>query len=159
MQSSLDSHTDAGSSRRHAQPAQAGSSARPLLSLDNSSALTRSTLDPAHPRKRLKTAMAESHSAVGQFALAPATQQTTVVTTTTTTVNLAPFLLKPPQDLRDRDPKQYPLAFSPTPASMKRFGFNVGGAVAHYREADDPDAFIQQVGMIFIRRHILRLSL
>jgi len=89
--------------------------------------------------------MAEPNSTVGQFAFAPATQMTTVTTTTTTTVSLEPFILKPPVDLADRDPKQFPLAFTPTPASMRRIDLEVGGLRTSFREADDNAEFLQDV--------------
>lgn len=89
--------------------------------------------------------MTDSRSAVGQFAFAPATQQTTVTTTTTTTISLEPFVLRPPLNLEHRDPKQYPLAFSDTPTAIKRFGFDVGGMRASFKEVEDGDSFLQDV--------------
>ena len=84
------------------------------------------------------------HLTAGQFSFAPATQQTTITTTTTTTVSLAPLMIRPPQDLLQRDPKQYPLAFSPTPASMKRFGFELAGRSTLYQEAEEADEFVHR---------------
>ncbi|PNS16636.1 hypothetical protein CAC42_4600 [Sphaceloma murrayae] len=89
-------------------------------------------------------AVMKPYSTAGQFAFAPATQQTTVVTTTTTTVNLAPFVLQPPKNLHDRDPKQYPLAYSPTPDSLKSIHFKVGGRLTTFVEADDPSHFMEK---------------
>jgi len=89
--------------------------------------------------------MTDPNSAVGQFAFAPATQQTTVTTTTTTTISLEPFVLKPPVDLQNRDPKQYPLAFSATPMAIKRFGFDVSGMRASFEEVDDGNSFLHDV--------------
>ncbi|KAF2220863.1 WD40-repeat-containing domain protein [Elsinoe ampelina] len=82
------------------------------------------------------------YSTAGQFAYAPATQQTTVVTTTTTTVNLAPFVLQPPKHLNERDPKQYPLAYSPTPEYMKNIRFQLGGRLTTFTEAEEPGSFL-----------------
>ena len=92
--------------------------------------------------------MADAHTTAGEFAFTPATQQTTVVTTTTTTVSLPPFVLRPPQDLQQRDPKQYPLAFTATPASMRRFAFEMGNRVATYNEVDSAEQYLQKVCFI-----------
>jgi len=145
MQAPGDTHVP-GSFRRPTQPARAdnNTSFEPLDQLPDTSEISR-----IPPRKKQRT-MAQPHSAVGQFAFAPATQQTTVTTTTTTTVSLEPFILRPPVDLADRDPKQYPLAFSPTPVSMRSIGLEVGGMRASFKEADDTDGFLQKVGAYYV---------
>lgn len=74
-----------------------------------------------------------------------ATQTKVVTTTTTTTTSFPPLLLNPPLHLHDMDPKQYPLAAAPTPASMKKFSFNVGGSRTTFEEADDSLMNIAQV--------------
>jgi F-box and WD-40 domain protein CDC4 len=79
------------------------------------------------------------HSTMGQLSFGPATQQTVTTVTTTTTVSLPPLVMKPPKDLQDRDPKQYPLAFSPTPPSIKRFCLDVNGRPAVFKESENPD--------------------
>ncbi|GAM87885.1 hypothetical protein ANO11243_059130 [Dothideomycetidae sp. 11243] len=84
------------------------------------------------------------HSTVGHFAFAPATQQTTVVTTTTTTVNLAPFILQPPPSLHNRDPKQFPLVTSRTPAHLRSFNFKLGGQITSYEEPNDAEEFYER---------------
>ncbi|GAB7350376.1 hypothetical protein MBLNU459_g1002t2 [Dothideomycetes sp. NU459] len=98
-------------------------------------------LASASPRKgttqKTTTSTIPPYSTLGHLSFTPATQQTVVTTTTTTTVSLPPLLIRPPRDITVRDPKQYPLAFSPTPHSIKRFCFDVGGRPAVYREADD----------------------
>ncbi|EGP89455.1 uncharacterized protein MYCGRDRAFT_85141 [Zymoseptoria tritici IPO323] len=76
---------------------------------------------------------------MAQLSFGPATQQTVTTVTTTTTVSLPPLVMKPPKDLYDRDPKQYPLAFSPTPHSIKRFCFDVNGRPTMFHESEDPD--------------------
>lgn len=91
------------------------------------------------------SSMAPRYSTLGHVSFAPATQQTIVTTTTTTTVSLPPLLFKPPQDLSTRDPKQYPLAFSPTPRALKKFCVDVGGKPVVYREADDAQASLTKV--------------
>lgn len=89
--------------------------------------------------------MAPPYSTLGHLSFAPATQQTVVTTTTTTTVSLPPLLFRPPQDLSARDPKQYPLAFSPTPDSLRRFTVEVGGKPVVYREAEDAQTSLTKV--------------
>jgi F-box and WD-40 domain protein CDC4 len=74
----------------------------------------------------------------------PATQQTVVTTTTTTTVSLPPLIMNPPKDLMERDPKQYPLVFTPTPRSIKRFAFDVHGRPTTFHEAEDAEETMRQ---------------
>jgi len=74
---------------------------------------------------------------LGQFSFAPTTQTTVVTTTTTTTTNFPPLKIKAPSNLHELDPKLYPLASAPTPQSMKRFCFDVGGKPTVFREADN----------------------
>ncbi|KAI9688400.1 MAG: SCF ubiquitin ligase complex subunit cdc4 [Bathelium mastoideum] len=80
-----------------------------------------------------------SHGTLGQLSYGPATQTTVVTTTTTTTTSLAPIVLKPSRHLNERDPKMYPLASTPTPQSLRRISFNIGGHHACFREADSPE--------------------
>lgn len=98
-----------------------------------------------HNTQTVSTNMAPPHSTVGHFSFGPATQQTVVTTTTTTTISFPPLQIKPPQDLYERDPKQYPLAFTPTPHAIKKFGFDIGETRTTYREADDADASLRNV--------------
>ncbi|CAK1364437.1 unnamed protein product [Cercospora beticola] len=84
------------------------------------------------------TMMPPEHSTMAQMSFGPATQQTVTTVTTTTTVSLPPLVMKPPKDLYDRDPKQYPLAFTPTPSSIKRFCFDVNGRPTVFHESEDP---------------------
>ncbi len=85
---------------------------------------------------------------LGQISYGPATQTTVVTTTTTTTTNFPPFVLKAPQYLHDLDPKQYPLAASPTPQSIKKLCFEVEGKPTIFEEADDTLDTIEKVGSI-----------
>lgn len=85
---------------------------------------------------------------LGQFSYAPATQTTIVTTTTTTTTNFPPLIVKAPHSLHELDPKMYPLAFSPTPQSIKRFCFDVGGRQAIFSEADDTQDALNEVRKI-----------
>ncbi|OJJ49138.1 hypothetical protein ASPZODRAFT_61229 [Penicilliopsis zonata CBS 506.65] len=74
---------------------------------------------------------------LGQFSFAPTTRTTVVTTTTTTTTSFPPLVMKAPRATRDWDPKQYPLAFSPTPASLKNIKFNLGGKSVVLNEPED----------------------
>lgn len=74
---------------------------------------------------------------IGQFSFAPATQTTVITTTTTTTTSFPPLMMKSPRNLHELDSKMYPLASSPTPNSIKRFCFDVGGKPTFFSEADD----------------------
>ncbi|KAF2164646.1 hypothetical protein M409DRAFT_67767 [Zasmidium cellare ATCC 36951] len=81
---------------------------------------------------------------MGQFTLGPATKQTVTTVTTYTTVQLPPLIMEPPKDLEERDPKQYPLAHTPTPASMRDFDFQFGGQPVAFHEAEDTAAAARQ---------------
>lgn len=92
-----------------------------------------------------QVSLPSSHDMLGQFSFAPATQTTIVTTTTTTTTSFPPLLMKGPHHLRDLDPKLYPLATSPTPLSIKRLCFDIGGRPAFFHEADNTLETFQQV--------------
>ena len=76
-------------------------------------------------------------STIGQFSFAPATQTTVVTTTTTTTTKFPPFVMRAPRRMQDLDPKLYPLASAPTPASLRNICFELGGKPTVFREAED----------------------
>jgi F-box and WD-40 domain protein CDC4 len=95
--------------------------------------------------KVVKQEMVEPLVSLGQFSYAPATQTTVVTTTTTTTTSFPPLMLKPPRHLNDRDPKQYPLAATPTPKALKSIMFEVDGKPTYYREADNPSQVLTEV--------------
>jgi len=86
-----------------------------------------------------------SEDALGQFSYAPATQTTVVTTTTTTTTNFPPLKLKAPQRLHSLDPKQYPLAASPTPYAIRKLRFDLEGTPTIFEEADDTLDTVQKV--------------
>jgi F-box and WD-40 domain protein CDC4 len=90
-----------------------------------------------------------SYPTLGQFSYAPATQTTVVTTTTTTTTSFPPLLLKAPRNLDELDPKQYPLASTPTPPSIKRFCFDLEGTPTYFREADNASKSLQEVDQPF----------
>ncbi|KAL1956287.1 hypothetical protein VTO42DRAFT_7460 [Malbranchea cinnamomea] len=100
-----------------------------------------STLQPGFPHVRGhdKTEITlPSDSVVGQFSFAPATQTTVVTTTTTTTTTtFPPFVMRAPRNLKNLDPKLYPLASSPTPDSLKEIHFTVDGQSVIFREPED----------------------
>jgi hypothetical protein len=88
----------------------------------------------------------QQFAALGHLKYAPATQTTVVTTTTTTTTSFPPLLLKGPRHLCSRDPKQYPLAASPTPESIKKFSFDIQGRPVCFAETDDLKGPLLQVG-------------
>lgn len=89
---------------------------------------------------------------LGQFSFAPATQTTIVTTTTTTTTSFPPLVMKAPHHLHELDSKMYPLASSPTPKSIKRFCFDVGGRPTFFSEADDTRDTLEEVSQVEFRR-------
>lgn len=82
---------------------------------------------------------------LGQFSFAPATQTTVVTTTTTTTTKFPPFLMRPPRRMQDLDLKHYPLAATPTPASLRNIHFEIGGRRTIFHEAEDATVALEQV--------------
>ncbi|EMC97825.1 hypothetical protein BAUCODRAFT_67017 [Baudoinia panamericana UAMH 10762] len=75
---------------------------------------------------------------VGSFELRDAIQETVVTTTTTTRITLPPIITHPPQDLAERDPRQYVLANSLTPDWLRRVQFEHHGKTVTFQESDDP---------------------
>ncbi|PUU77598.1 hypothetical protein B9Z19DRAFT_1128134 [Tuber borchii] len=88
------------------------------------------------------------YSTVGQFSLAPTTQTTVVTTTTTTTTSFPQLLMRPPRNLNELDPKEFPLAAVPTPSNLKRFCFDLNGKPTHFRETDDPEQSLRELDML-----------
>ncbi|CAG8576473.1 12498_t:CDS:2 [Acaulospora morrowiae] len=76
---------------------------------------------------------------VATISLAPNTTTTVVTTTTTTTTSFPPLLLKAPPLPKKLDPKEYPLADTPTPPALKRFCFDLNGQPAYIREDEDSE--------------------
>ncbi|RGB27640.1 WD40-repeat-containing domain protein [Rhizophagus diaphanus] len=76
---------------------------------------------------------------VANVSLAPTTTTTVVTTTTTTTTSFPPLILKPPPLPKHLDPKEYPLADTPTPPALKRFCFDLNGQPAYIREDEDSE--------------------
>ena len=94
---------------------------------------------PGYPRDVDRNAL------LGQLSFAPTTQTTVVTTTTTTTTKFPPFLMRPPRQMRELDLKQYPLAGSPTPASLREIHFEIGGRQTIFSEAEDTSLALEQV--------------
>lgn len=119
------------------------SSASPAAKASNASTPTM----PAHHEvsKTVQTQLLDPYAALGQLSYAPTTQTTVVTTTTTTTTSFPPLVLNAPRHLHERDPKQYPLAASPTPQAIKEFSFITGGKQARFREADDAQNTLEKV--------------
>lgn len=123
----------------------------------------RSNLAPAvmittKPRQQTTTSIppqevVNPHGIVGQIA---ATQTTVVTTTTTTTTKLPPLLLNPPKHLKDMDPKQYPLAASPTPSAVKKLSFKVEGRKTTFEEIGDT---LDALGKVSTRLLLLDLDM
>lgn len=135
-----------GLGRRQAVDCTAALTTAPASPLDEQSGpSTGQPLQSTTSQPMASTMPPPPHTTVGHFSYGPATQQTVVTTTTTTTVSFPPLLIRPPRDLDNRDVRQYPLAFSPTPNAMKRFCVDVGGRPTLYKEADDADAALKKV--------------
>lgn len=86
------------------------------------------------------------HDAFGQFSFAPTTRTTVVTTTTTTTTSFPPLVFRPPSAVKDLDARQYPLAASPTPASLRNLKFKIGDQSMVFDEPDDTASAAKEVG-------------
>jgi hypothetical protein len=82
---------------------------------------------------------------LGEFSFAPTTETTVYTTKVVKTINFPPLVMKGPKHLHDLDPKMYPLAASPTPSALKKFCFDVDGKPTVFREAQNPEAALQEV--------------
>jgi F-box and WD-40 domain protein CDC4 len=91
------------------------------------------------------------YATMGQFSFAPATRTTVVTTTYTTTTTLPPLCINAPGSLRDRDPKEYPLAHTQAPESIRKIYFDAGGDTACFEEADDASQKTQEVRLTWLR--------
>ncbi|KAF2860637.1 WD40 repeat-like protein [Piedraia hortae CBS 480.64] len=84
------------------------------------------------------------HSTVASFDFGPAIQTMVTTVTRTTTTRFPPIALRPPGDLHERDPRHYPLAFTPTPSPLKKFAFEYRGRPMSFYEADDPNGAVRK---------------
>jgi hypothetical protein len=89
----------------------------------------------------------DSSSTLGQFSFAPATQTTVVTTTTTTTTKFPPFVMRDSRRMQDLDPKLYPLAATPTPASLRSICFQLAGTPTLFTEAEDAHVTLKEVSL------------
>ncbi|KAB8336893.1 hypothetical protein FH972_021200 [Carpinus fangiana] len=106
-------------------------------------------LDVSPPNLTFHDALAptrkpSSSGTLGQLSYAPTTQTTVVTTTTTTTTSFPPIFVKPPRLLRFADQEDYPLAASPTPQSIKRIRFKIGGQDTYFEEAEDAETRLRE---------------
>lgn len=85
------------------------------------------------------------HTTLAQLSYAPATQTTVVTTTTTTTTSFPPLIMRAPRHLNELDPKQYPLASSPTPRGLRNVCFDYNGMSTCFRESDDASESMEKV--------------
>ena len=108
-----------------------------------------SLLNPSS--RRAQKSVVEPFATLGKLAYAPATHTTVVTTTTTTTTSFPPILINPPLNLRERDPKEYPLARSPAPEAIRRFFFEIAGVKACFEEAENIQESVQEVCVIHTR--------
>ena len=128
------------------QPANYSSFSMPS-SRESSPRHASKTLNPPFEEMERRSTFSPSKTddiVLGQLSYAPATQTTVVTTTTTTTTTFPPFMMKAPK-LLHVDPKLYPLAAFPTPASIKRFHFKIGDQQAVFQEADDTEATLKSL--------------
>ncbi|KAF2704605.1 WD repeat-containing protein pop1 [Pleomassaria siparia CBS 279.74] len=99
--------------------------------------------------------MVDPYATMGQLSMAPATKTTVVTTTTTTTMSYPPFVMNAPRNLSERDSKEYPLAHTQAPESIRKFFFDADGAQACFEEADNIADKLQQQETLL---HDLRAS-
>jgi F-box and WD-40 domain protein CDC4 len=95
--------------------------------------------------KLVQRQVVDNYATLGQLSMAPATQTTVITTTTTTTMSYPPFVMNAPRNLSERDSKEYPLAHTQAPESIRRFFFDAGGTQACFEEANDVVDKMQQV--------------
>lgn len=98
----------------------------------------------------------DPYATMAQLSFAPATKTTVVTTTYTTTTTFPPMCINAPGLLGERDPKEYPLAHTQAPQSIRKFYFDSeGGALACFEEAHDISEKVQEHDTL---RDIIRSS-
>lgn len=95
--------------------------------------------------KTVHTEVMDPYATMGQFSFAPATKTTVVTTTYTTTTTFPPLCINAPGSLSERDPKEYPLAHTQAPESIRKFYFEAGGELACFEEANAASSNVQEV--------------
>ncbi|KAJ4371554.1 SCF ubiquitin ligase complex subunit cdc4 [Neocucurbitaria cava] len=86
--------------------------------------------------KTVHTEAMDPYATMGQFSFAPATKTTVVTTTYTTTTTFPPMCINAPGSLSGRDPKEYPLAHTQAPESIRKFYYESGGELACFEESN-----------------------
>ncbi|ORY13071.1 WD40-repeat-containing domain protein [Clohesyomyces aquaticus] len=94
--------------------------------------------------KTVQPQAVDAYGTFGQLSFAKATCTTVVTTTTTTTTSLPPMLMKAPRSLKERDSQEYPLAHTPAPESIRKFGFEIDGLQACFEEANNVEEKVQE---------------
>jgi len=105
--------------------------------------------------KTVPTDQIDPYATMGQFSFAPATKTTVVTTTYTTTTTFPPLCINAPGNMSERDPKEYPLAHTQAPESIRKFYFESGGALACFEEAHAVSDKVQEHDSL---REMLRSS-
>ena len=103
--------------------------------------------------KTVPTDQIDPYATMGQFSFAPATKTTVVTTTYTTTTTFPPLCINAPGNMSERDPKEYPLAHTQAPESIRKFYFESGGALACFEEAHAVSDKVQEVCFAATQRH------
>lgn len=99
----------------------------------------------ADTSKTVHSELADPYATMGQLSFAPATKTTVVTTTTTTTTTFPPMCINAPGNLGERDPKEYPLAHTQAPESIRKFYFESGGGLACFEEEQAASDKVQEV--------------
>ena len=142
MQSPRESFEEARGGTAHLSPNNYSPFDSPNMSQSGSRPGTATQTSTTHHAYESSGTIEASQEAISRdgllahFSFAPATTTTVVTTTTTTTTTFPPLVMKAPRHLHDLDPKEYPLASTPTPPSLKRFCFDIGGRPTIFHEAD-----------------------
>ena len=102
-------------------------------------------LDSESLPNTVHTDTVDPYATLGQFSFAPATKTTVVTTTYTTTTTFPPMCINAPGSLSERDPKEYPLAHTQAPDSIRKIYFESGGELACFEEANNVPDKAQEV--------------
>lgn len=110
-----------------------------------SNASTRGLGARKHARSKGTRDHVTPRSSMAQFSFGPTTQTTVVTTTTTTTTKFPPLVMPGLHHPEDLDPRTYPLATSPTPATLRKMVFDMNGKSVMFQESQDVVAGIRQI--------------
>ena len=98
--------------------------------------------------KTVHTEAMDPYATMGQFSFAPATKTTVVTTTYTTTTTFPPMCINAPGSLSERDPKEYPLAHTQAPESIRKFYYESGGELACFEESNPASDKVHEVCLL-----------